>query len=810
MARNMFSEIRHFPRVTLRLHDKREVPESVDHSFDKRGPHGSVPMDGRSLDAVVSGAERPRFFARPTAAFMSALPASIVLDKAYTGEGAAAAAAAAAASTSSAASAATGGGAGSTAGRAHSSLEAAGGVGAESSALVERAPESEADGGWKRSVAVQTLYRDGEAQTDPYTPAYVVKEGHDPEVLRIAHLEFGGAVGQRLPAGRAEVELIDRLRARRALEAALPPMTDEASFAVRKRMMQEQELADWQFRESELDAENQRRLTAIAGKLEEEVRRKEFESEQRLEELRRQLLETKEGTTASIQKRRVQTLRKLGRARQQAEEHADNLTGTSIVAVTNASSTGRKAKGRRAARDIIRDYADSGSRIYAPSTREGQFVDKPKDAARFEVDRARLFALDTLTQLEHTIPTTTLRAKVTAPKPFSPTNKRERQEAALGRDLDSVHELIRTRRALGRPTGAPGAIGALENAGDHALPIAAALVTAVPLITMPGAATMATASKSAAAALLRKAAPPPPRVSPEDVPAWRRPKERVERPPTPEFDDEDETADRANLESAVLLLQRLLRGRAVQNAMFEGKERRLALIEEIRQDLLTLEERAAVEADEARRRAEDNVRLAGEAAVDTVQGEVMAAAVDFFAKELVRSEELRRITTRVSAAEELRRRREAEESGRRQAEAGLRAKQDMVFRQLARVHTQSAASFVDDLLAAVVDRVAEATAEDEASARHGVVGPILDALEARADEPATVVRDLVQSFLLPEVERESVQRQVEAEQRKYLQAAREALEEARVAVEEGEAGVAAGEPPTEVVGGDEAGGGGSA
>lgn len=33
---------------------------------------------------------------------------------------------------------------------------------------------------------------------------------------------------------------------------------------------------------------------------------------------------------------------------------------------------------------------------------------------------------------------------------------------------------------------------------------------------------------------------------------------------------------------AVLLLQRLIRGRAVQNVMFEGKERRKELIRELR------------------------------------------------------------------------------------------------------------------------------------------------------------------------------------------------------------------------------------
>jgi hypothetical protein len=55
------------------------------------------------------------------------------------------------------------------------------------------------------------------------------------------------------------------------------------------------------------------------------------------------------------------------------------------------------------------------------------------------------------------------------------------------------------------------------------------------------------------------------------MPAWRQKKERVVRPPTPSFDDEDESDGEEDVQRAVLLLQKLVRGRAVQNVMFEGK-----------------------------------------------------------------------------------------------------------------------------------------------------------------------------------------------------------------------------------------------
>ncbi len=61
-------------------------------------------------------------------------------------------------------------------------------------AAAERARKQAAEDGivvsnGKRSIAVQTLYRESEAQTDAYTPDYVLAPGmREPEVLGIAHL----------------------------------------------------------------------------------------------------------------------------------------------------------------------------------------------------------------------------------------------------------------------------------------------------------------------------------------------------------------------------------------------------------------------------------------------------------------------------------------------------------------------------------------------------------------------------------------------------------------------------------------------
>lgn len=100
-----------------------------------------------------------------------------------------------------------------------------------------------------KTIATQTDYRDGEAQTDPYTPEYVVKPGTQPELLTLITLSYGHG----LPAGLAEVEMIERARAKRAWEATLPPINDPSQWAKRLKMMTEMERDEWLHREKEIE-----------------------------------------------------------------------------------------------------------------------------------------------------------------------------------------------------------------------------------------------------------------------------------------------------------------------------------------------------------------------------------------------------------------------------------------------------------------------------------------------------------------------------------------------------------------------------
>ena len=55
-------------------------------------------------------------------------------------------------------------------------------------------------------------------------------------------------------------------------------------------------------------------------------------------------------------------------------------------------------------------------------------------------------------------------------------------------------------------------------------------------------------------------------------PSWKQRVKRTARPPTPTCDPLDADDAEGEKERALLLLQKLLRGRAVQNFMYEGKD----------------------------------------------------------------------------------------------------------------------------------------------------------------------------------------------------------------------------------------------
>lgn len=127
--------------------------------------------------------------------------------------------------------------------------------------------------------------------------------------------------------------------------------------------------------------------------------------------------------------------------------------------------------------------------------------------------------------------------------------------------------------------------------------------------------------------------------------------------------EELEMLDQKN--KGIILLQRLLRGRAIQNMMFEGKEKRLDLIAELR---ATEEWKAVSDLEEEKVLLENYQERVLDGVSEALQASIISKTMDHLSKELVRFKQERTIAAMVRLAEDVRRRREAEESGKRQAE----------------------------------------------------------------------------------------------------------------------------------------------
>jgi hypothetical protein len=206
---------------------------------------------------------------------------------------------------------------------------------------------------------------------------------------------------------------------------------------------------------------------------------------------------------------------------------------------------------------------------------------------------------------------------------------------------------------------------------------------------------------------------------------------------------------------AVTLLQRLLRGRAMQNMMFEGKEKRLDLISELR---ATEEWKAASSHQEERTLIENYQEKVLDGVSEAMQATVISQTMDNLSKELVRLKQERRIAGMVRLAEDVRRKREAEESGRRQAEQILREREDVLYQELMSVHQGTVDSYLQNIFGKTIDQTSSLQALAEAKLKATTLNKFIDKVEEKKNKPEVLIKDLVSSFLIPDVERKQVQK----------------------------------------------------
>lgn len=150
-----------------------------------------------------------------------------------------------------------------------------------------------------------------------------------------------------------------------------------------------------------------------------------------------------------------------------------------------------------------------------------------------------------------------------------------------------------------------------------------------------------------------------------------------------------------------------------------------------------------------------------------VEAEYVGKRLDFITKELVRLREEQRIAAMVRFAERTRRMREAEERGilkkylnkigQREAELLRREKEDEIFKQFMEVHQETVESYLEDIIIQSTNETTDVQARQYVVEYAAQLNKIVDGLSAK--DETLVIADLVSSFLIPEVERETIREQ---------------------------------------------------
>ena len=86
-------------------------------------------------------------------------------------------------------------------------------------------------------------------------------------------------------------------------------------------------------------------------------------------------------------------------------------------------------------------------------------------------------------------------------------------------------------------------------------------------------------------------------------------------------------------------------------------------------------------------------------------------------------------------------------------------------------------SYLQNIISNTIDNTSSMQAFEEAKLKVKTINQFLDKTEKKNNKPDTYVRDLVSSFLIPDVERKKIQRRLQFEERKYLEAARKTIQQ---------------------------------
>ena len=569
-----------------------------------------------------------------------------------------------------------------------------------------------------------------------------------------------------LPPSLAEVEAIEAARAKAAWEAALPPLTSAANFAERQRRVQEREWREWREKE-----EGQRR--AEDGRMQLLIQRMEERQRQQtaaVEALKAERMRAAVERAGQAEERRVaekrRAVRLLGKQRLMEERRAALMTGgladvaapgkKSTAFASSASAASALLSGLGA--DVVFSAVDFGSAVYAPLARSGAVRAAKGRRAVVDFDIPALADVEQLrrferrqTEAEHEDAEDGVHRLRRLPHLHLPPPTR--QQSTERRHLHRQDERLREEKE--------------QLSGAHTDPAAAHSLN------------------------VYKAYQP------------------IQRAPTPSLPRE--AASQAARTVAVSALQRLLRGRAAQNRTLRGQQRNEGLIDELshtrgqqrRKETVEAEEGRGDEADEeateeAQHGSQRGRRLqslaedglgeerallsadewsSASVLVDCLLGVVWSDAVLSLSSLWQQEAQLQALASLQTEVEFVRRVRESEEGGRRQAEEERRRERERSVQRRTRQLQQSTAALHTQ---SILQRAVLRCVEEQWTCKAEELAASASSAAASASPPSSsaLIGDLLDAVLFPSVVRHSAAAVAGLQQRRFLLSAHETAQTA--------------------------------
>ena len=372
-------------------------------------------------------------------------------------------------------------------------------------------------------MGTQSDFRESEAQTTPYEPDTVLPAEISEKQRQLNEKHNLGA--------EPEVLLLKDLRYDGPVGARLP-----AGLAEVEKIEKMREKRAFKASLPPLSDLSQ---MGLRKKMLEEWERREWEDrEQEIVELQEEQLRTlaveREQREARIDATSNQRLEALqSRLLHDKQQALTQLQKQRVKVLRTLGAARQRAEWKVEKKSVIAEYASYSSNVYAPSTKLGKFPEKKP------------------------------RGQEINPTPFEPRNLKE---------LIELEETVARKNPSNAKATTPILVVPPVIAGDRTRDTVTANQKHIyDLLT-------SSKKKNEGERGHRTCWPEPVFVAPEEVEkqTFVRKKQRPQTPTVPQLQE------KPRADAAAALLQRLLKGRAVQNAMYEGKERRLELVKELR------------------------------------------------------------------------------------------------------------------------------------------------------------------------------------------------------------------------------------